>query len=342
MNTDRIVALPGSLYEQVSTLWRNQANDWPLLRTGRADLASVRVRACDLDRWPVQLQCNPRRIKSAAAKTDAASIAKRPCFLCERNLPAEQRTVPFGDDWWILCNPAPIFDPHLVIASRHHEPQRITAGLATLLELARAFDGRLTVFYNGPGAGASAPDHLHLQAIPRGALPIESWLDSWLSPGASRENEQLRWLRRDTPSIAMISHPACRAAVFIDDDLQRLHCAVSSAAGELGDTVPADPEPRLNLFATYDAGTWRVWLIARRAHRAQSFGDGPGQFVVSPGAIDLGGVLITPRAEDFEQLTPRDIATILQDVLISPEHQQVWTEYMTQRGADEHRFEEQS
>ena len=41
--------------------------------------------------------------------------------------------------------------------------------------------------------------------------------------------------------------------------------------------------------------------------------------LVSPGAIDMGGVIITPREEDFETLDYNTVAGILREVSYSEE-----------------------
>lgn len=74
---------------------------------------------------PVTLLFNPERVRSTAAKVDAASVAARPCFLCARNRPAEQLVQPGLHDlgYDILVNPYPILSPHYTIVARAHEPQ---------------------------------------------------------------------------------------------------------------------------------------------------------------------------------------------------------------------------
>ncbi len=79
----------------------------------------------------------------------------------------------YGSDWLILCNPFPIFIPHFTIAHRRHRPQALKENLTDLLRLARDLSPEFAVFYNGPRCGASAPDHLHFQGFPAGALPME-------------------------------------------------------------------------------------------------------------------------------------------------------------------------
>ncbi|RMF75926.1 MAG: DUF4922 domain-containing protein [Planctomycetota bacterium] len=331
MTSSRVPALPGGLLEQIDELWRRQREHWPMLRAGADDLATVRVRECRLADRCVRIQCNPRRIRSASAKVDPASLAARPCFLCPKNLPEQQQAVAFRESWWVLCNPAPIFEPHFVIASRRHEPQRIDAGLDAILDLARAAAGRLTVFYNGPGAGASAPDHLHLQAIPAGVLPLDAQMARWSAESETCATDELTWIKREPTSVGMVSMPSLRAAVFVADDAAEIRNVVSMALADLRRVLPAGSEPPINLFAVLNHEALCVLLVPRRAHRAESFGDGEEQFLVSPGAIDIGGVLITPREIDYHRLSPLDIAAIYEDVLITTEQQDAWRNRLERR-----------
>jgi hypothetical protein len=174
MNFDRLVTFPGSLSEQLAALWARQAAKWPRLADGLAALRSARVRSFEVGGSTILAQCNPARIVSTRARLDPASVAARPCFLCPASLPAEQLAIAYRDEWLMLCNPAPIFDPHFVISNIRHEPQRILPVIDVVLDLARDLAGEYTIFYNGPRCGASAPDHVHLQAIKGGVLPFSS------------------------------------------------------------------------------------------------------------------------------------------------------------------------
>ncbi|MEZ6193788.1 MAG: DUF4922 domain-containing protein, partial [Phycisphaerales bacterium] len=170
------MAAANNLADQLQTLWDEQKRDWPMMARGVDFLAQSELRDVEHDGLCVRLQFNPGRVASASAKVDAKSIAERPCFLCEKNRPAEQRGIDAGDGYVFLCNPMPIFDPHFTVPTLAHQPQRIGTCLPKMLELAERLSGKYTVFYNGPKCGASAPDHLHLQASPQGATPLEKQL----------------------------------------------------------------------------------------------------------------------------------------------------------------------
>ena len=154
-------------------LLQQQRSTWELLRTGYEGLSRVQTRQFRFGGYQVRVQFNPGRLTSSAARVDDRSIRERTCFLCLQNLPEQQRGIPYGDRFMILCNPFPIFPEHFTIPHRDHVPQRIEGRIGLLLGLARDLAPRYTVFYNGPRCGASAPDHLHFQAGSRQFMPIE-------------------------------------------------------------------------------------------------------------------------------------------------------------------------
>lgn len=315
MSFDRLVTLPGSLARQMDALWARQVADWPRLADGLANLRQARTKSFEVRGATLLIQSNPARIVSTGAKMDAASLAARPCFLCPANLPAEQQAVAYDDRWLVLCNPAPIFEPHFVISSLHHEPQRILAAIDALLDLTRMLGGEYTVFYNGPKSGASAPDHLHLQAVKSGVLPFELELlgemyarEGWIEP------------RRDHPVRVGVTRAGRRPAVVLfGADRDALATTLREVIHHIGQVHPAEPEPMLNLFALYSPELWLVYLFPRSAHRPACYGTGPGQFIVSPGCVDLAGVIIAPRPEDFDRLTPELAAGLLDEVLLAPD-----------------------
>ena len=274
---------------------------WPMAGAGYAALDKVRLKRFCIDGLRFEVQYNPARILSSAAKTDAQSLRERPCFLCPSHLPAEQEALPMGRDFLLLCNPFPIFREHFTIASRRHEPQQIGLSFARLLVMARHLSG-FTLFYNGPQCGASAPDHLHFQAVTASYMPIDG--EAWLRRGAAclREKEGAAYLlcgylRNGFILEAVSEDGACSLFKSICRALQTL------AEG------PA--EARMNLFCRYVEDRWRLILIPRTAHRPRQYcARGEEQFLTSPGAADIGGVFVTVRERDFEKASPellRDI-----------------------------------
>ncbi len=319
MKADPAPISPGALPHQVATLWGQQAAEWPPLARGIAALRQSRTRSFQVDGSRIVLQCNPARVKSASAKVDPASLAGRPCFLCPDHLPEAQRAITYQDNWLILCNPAPIFEPHLTIATLAHEPQRVGPSVNPMLDLARDLDGSYTVFYNGPCSGASAPDHLHLQATPAGAMPFETELAAQLCAGdALSRRRWIEWAAGGPVRIGTTRPSRRPAVVLVSESKDLLAHGLERVIGAVGEVHPATPEPMINLFATYADDRWVAWLFPRATHRPTRYGTGPDDYLISPGAIDLGGVVIAPRPADFDRLTASAVQSILSEVLLSP------------------------
>ena len=319
-NHERCLTVTGPLTQQIELLWRWQCDEWETLRNGRASLHSARTRTFDVAGSRVVAQFNPARVASVAARVDAAALDERPCFLCDRNRPDEQRAVAYRDDWKFLCNPAPIFDPHFTIVRTPHEPQRIAPYLDVLLDLARDLQGRYTLFFNGAGAGASAPDHVHLQASPAGAMPFENELAAELCTDRRNNGHQwIDWLRRGAVRLG-VTRPARRpTVVLMSADRDPLLATLRELLDALQAVRPAQTEPTFNLYATFADERWLLWLCPRQAHRPSCFGQQPDRFLISPGAVDIAGLVITPRREDFERLDAATIAAIYADVLLDPD-----------------------
>ncbi len=282
---------PLDLEAAVERLFEEQASAWPLLASGLVGLGAARSRTLQVGSGTVILRHIPHRLRSTTARVDPASIGARPCFLCQANLPPEQRGVAAGEEWVILCNPFPILDRHLTIVHREHRPQRLAGRIGALLSLARQLPGCF-VIYNGPECGASAPDHLHFQACSRSLFPIEA-------DTAGQEG--------------LLDHPA-RPIVLRDEEPTRLVVRLERVIATLAERMARPAEPLVNLAAFRSGGWLQVAVFARRRHRPQAFES--GELLVSPAAIDLCGVLVTPRAEDFERLTAKRTEAILDEVIL--------------------------
>jgi len=308
------VVVVNDLSEKLQKLWDEQKHEWPMMQRGVDFLAQSETRDVLHGGLCCRLQFNPGRVASASAKVDAKSIAERPCFLCEKNRPSEQRGIDAGDGYVFLCNPMPIFDPHFTVPTLEHQPQRIASCLAKMLELAERLSGKFTVFYNGPKCGASAPDHLHLQASPQGATPLEMQLVAD-SPGF------IIWQDREGEvelevEVGVTSEPEPPAIVIAGHDRAKVQQQVEKTIARLTEHFPADPEPMLNALALMSNGKFHAMLFPRASHRPSNFGHeaSPENVLVSPGLVDMLGMLITPRREDFDNLTGEAVVKIYEEV----------------------------
>jgi len=303
--------------QRIKDLFDDQLTEWNLARENYSLLGNVRVRKIPFNKYEIDVQFNPGRITSSAARVDAHSIEARPCFLCEKNRPREQRGVPFGEDYLILINPFPIFKRHLTIVSQKHTPQRISGNFETMLALAESLP-EYTLFYNGPQCGASAPDHLHFQAGNRGFLPVERDAgNTLLCQQAEAASGAELWLWRGYG----------RGMVTLKgDDTEALTAAFNKFIGRFALTQPERPEPMLNILACHTDGVWTVHIIPRRVHRpACYFAEGDAKILLSPASVDIGGVFITPREVDFNRLNASDIETILKEVCLNEEELSILT-----------------
>lgn len=238
----------------------------------------------------------PHRVGSTTAKVDAASVAARPCFLCAGNLPAEQRGLPFGGELTLLCNPFPVLGCHLTVVHRDHVPQRIAGRLGDLLDLAGALPGSFAL-YNGPRCGASAPDHLHFQAADRTGLPLVAEAD-----------------RAKGPVLAV---RGLRAFLF-RGERERVLERGERALELLAEAARQEPEPWCNVSAWRgDGGDFALVLFPRGRHRPEAFH--AGTRTVSPAAIDVSGIVVTPLRRDFDGLTGEEVAAIGREVTLAEE-----------------------
>ncbi|MFH0843040.1 MAG: DUF4922 domain-containing protein [Bacteroidota bacterium] len=295
--------------EKIDELFTTQLRDWELARVNYAQLERVSTRKIDFGTFEVFIQFNPERIRSSSAKVDAKSIGDRPCFLCEKNRPPEQRGVSFSNSLTALVNPFPIFKRHLTIPSELHSDQRIRNNFITMLSLAEELPS-FTVFYNGPECGASAPDHFHFQAGSKGFIPLEKDFHSGKHTNLVSGKEDLGiWLWNGYKRGII---------TLTGNDGSSLSGVFAQLFDKFSDIHPEKPEPTLNILAAFSEEGWAVHVIPRKKHRpSQFFIEGKYQILVSPAAVDLGGVIITPREEDFSKITKADVEDIFGQVCFS-------------------------
>jgi hypothetical protein len=295
------------LADLADALLARQKRDWPALTAGYAALESVHLREIDGGGWRVKAQFNPGRIVSSGADLDPESIRRRPCFLCPAKLPAKQQAIRYRDDFLILCNPAPIFPVHWTIAHVRHFPQSISGHIGLFLRLAADFGPGTTLLYNGPRCGASAPDHLHFQATPAGLMPAEEEI---IDP------RKRVGMRRRKGVIISRTKGLGRGILVIEGEKEEdIAAATGVVIKALGRLTVSDGEPPLNILCSRAGEGWRLILFPRRKHRPDAyFRKGRERRLISPGAVDMGGIIVTPREEDFLALTPDLVREIFREV----------------------------
>ena len=284
----------------------DQKNDWDLARKNYEGLKKVNVKTFDFDHYKIDIQFNPERIVSSAAKVDTKSIEARPCFLCQKNLPPQQRGLAFNDEYIVLVNPFPIFPEHLTIPSYSHTDQQILGSFGSMLDLAERLND-FVIFYNGPKCGASAPDHLHFQAGNKGFLPIEK----------DYNNEKCCQLVRQIGNVDLFYWPDYQRGIITlksNNKAELIEC-FKNIYIHLHRLAPDETEPMLNILTVFEQDCWVIHIFPRTLHRpGQYFETGEKQIILSPAAVDMGGVFITPREEDFIKITPDVVKDIFEQV----------------------------
>ena len=288
-------------------LFAAQKKNWPRLASAHGNMVDARRRLINCRGYSIALQFNPQRAISSGAAVDKESIKKRPCFLCANNLPPEQQGILYRRKYLILCNPAPIFDQHFTIVTLHHQPQEIASSLNRLLQLTADLSPDYTVFYNGPACGASAPDHLHFQASPVSYFPFLNILKT-LPP--VKEISAVRFYQGKSIDRTVIILEAKNSGAIIEQFLHLLQT--------MQKIFSISDEPMINLLSTYTDDFWRLTVFLRQKHRPDAyFAAGEKRIFVSPGAVDMAGVIITPLESDFNRLDCADISNIYQEVSLT-------------------------
>jgi hypothetical protein len=299
-----------SLKIEVQTLIQQQKLNWPLAQKNYAGLDEVEARTFNFDGFKVAAQFNPERIRSSAAKTDAQSISERACFLCEENQPKEQKGIDFIGKYTILVNPFPIFRDHLTISLKKHSPQEIAPYFDDMLQLSKELP-EFTIFYNGPKCGASAPDHFHFQAGNKNVIPIDSEMDLVLE----KHGELL--FKNENTNIMAIGEGYLRKLVVLKsssaEKLASKFQRILSILNERGQ----EGEPMLNVLCNYQNKSWNVVIFPRDKQRpTQFYAEGEEQILVSPASVEMGGLVILPRKEDFDKITKEDLRDIYGQVTV--------------------------
>ncbi|HUW91530.1 MAG TPA: DUF4922 domain-containing protein [Bacteroidales bacterium] len=297
--------------ESVNNLFISQLSDWDLASANYKQLENVRVRKINFGAFDLIVQFNPGRITSSAAKVDTRSIEARPCFLCAGNRPPQQRGLLFDTNCTILVNPFPIFNRHLTIVSDDHTDQRILNSFRKMLALAKELTD-FVIFYNGPQCGASAPDHLHFQAGNKGFLPVENDFAGKKNCSLVSQKEDIKMWQWNNYLRGIASLEGFVA--------EKLASSFERFYSRFLLLQPDRPEPMLNILCSFSDGKWVIHIIPRKLHRpSQFFAEDKTKIILSPASVDMGGVVITPREEDFNKITASDISDIFGQVCLSDE-----------------------
>ena len=309
--------------KELNKFIKDQLSVWQLASSNFRALKTAPSREVDVFGLKCRIQYNPRRVISSTADTSPAAIASRKCFLCADNRPKEQFHLGFegrkGRNYHIQINPYPIFRGHLVIVRDEHIPQEIWHHFPDMLDFAARYKDYL-VFYNGPSSGASAPDHLHFQAIPKHNLPLEEVVDEFLDhpgePLATVKDASL--YKFDGYARGVFALKATTSKPLAKLFYRLLDCT---------DRGKGEEEPMFNLYAYVKNGEYRTIVVMRSAKRSHHFySEGADHLTISPGAADIAGLFVAPFREDYDKADTALLEELLSEVCISEDEQNmiVW------------------
>ena len=317
--------------DEINAFFDDQMRCWEEVKLRFDDLQeNIETKELNLGDLELMVQYNPRRIVSTAAKVDKRNLKKRPCFLCDHNRPVEQKSLPIEGYFQVLVNPYPILPHHLTIPTRRHVPQQLSLLLGALSQMAWNMPDYL-MFYNGARCGASAPDHAHIQAGGRGVVPLErdwKFYENHLEKiyplkGVDEADLEEKGYTAKSAGIYLLKGYACPAFVMQGGQAGGDYFLFNKLIGLLP-VEEKQTEPDINLLAWRQHGGLAdedhvvMVLFPRRKHRPDCyFAEGKQQMLISPGALDMGGLIITPREEDFKRMTPKIAVSILKEVALT-------------------------
>ena len=294
-------------------------------------LSGVEVKDMTIDGFPAKLFFNPARVRSVMADVSPEALQQRACFLCPDGVEEHQLThnwdSPTGHTYYIRVNPFPIFSPHFTVSSSVHERQELLPHLESMLHLAKELP-EMTIFYNGPMCGASAPDHMHFQAVPRHSLPIEDHFSTnYANAILVQETDLQTHLAAVKKVLAMGTIPEG-----------------ASQTGSLtaGASHAEEYEPRWNIVSWYEpesnspqdgltasetsgltsnshSRSFNTVVFFRKESRPQCFfAPEPERILFSPATVEMGGIGIVANRESFDRLTPSKLRDIIREVADIP------------------------
>ena len=291
-------------------------------------LTQVEVKDMTIDGFPAKLFFNPARVRSVMADVSPEALQKRACFLCPDGLePLQLTTVwdsPTGQTYFIRVNPFPIFNHHFTISSSVHERQTFAPHMESMLHLAQAMP-EMSIFYNGPMCGASAPDHMHFQAVPRHSMPIEDHFSTnYANAVLVQESDLQSHLAALEKVLSMASIPEnasqtgslTAGASHTEEWEPRWNIISWYEPAQQVDGVPPIGRPYGLLDASLlDIGKFNTIVFFRKESRPECFFAPENERILfSPGTVEMGGVGIVANRESFDRITPEVLRAMIQEV----------------------------
>ena len=300
---------------RVKKLLNDQKSSWQLLKNNYENLSKVQTRTFEIDGLQTKIQFNPARIKSSSADVSESGINSRECFLCIDKLPKQQTGLKYDKNFIILCNPYPIFEEHFTIINKKHKGQTLIGHFDDMLDLSWDLGKYYNVFYNGPKCGASAPDHMHFQAGTKKVTPLEQEIESL------KHIDKLLKLKSSKIEVCFFENQKRNIIVMESNNKGELLYAFKIFVKSFRKISPPKEEPMMNLISSYDGNAWRIFIFPRAKHRpTQFYAEGSTQLLISPAAVDMAGLIITPRQEDFDKITEENVLDIYKQISLTKEY----------------------
>ena len=296
-----------TLYQEIFSMFSRELEAHGRAFLNYQALAQVEVKDMTIDGFPAKLFFNPARVRSVMADVSPEALQQRACFLCPEGIEEHQLThnwdSPTGHTYYIRVNPFPIFSPHFTVSSSVHERQELLPHLESMLHLAQQLP-EMTIFYNGPMCGASAPDHMHFQAVPRHSLPIEDHFD------ANYANAILVQ-ETDLPTHLAAVKRVLSLGTIPEEASQTGSLTIGASHAE-------EYEPRWNIVSWYEPASspkFNTIIFFRKESRPMCFfAPEEERILFSPATVEMAGIGIVANRESFDRLTPEKLRDIIREV----------------------------
>ena len=291
------------LFQRINDMFSRELNAHGRAFLNYEALGGVEKKDMTIDGFPAQLFFNPARVRSVMADVSPEALQKRACFLCPDGIEEHQLThnwdSPTGHTYYIRVNPFPIFSPHFTVSSSVHERQELLPHLESMLHLAKELP-EMTIFYNGPMCGASAPDHMHFQAVPRHSLPIEDHFDTNYANAIMVQEADLQdHLTAVKRILAMGTIP---------------EEASQTGSLTIGASHAEEYEPRWNIVSWYDNSFHTIIFFRKESRPMCFFAPEEERILFSPATVEMAGIGIVANRESFDRLTPSKLRDIIREV----------------------------
>ena len=321
-----------NLYQQITDMFSRELDSHGRAFVNYQALSGVEVKDMTIDGFPAKLFFNPARVRSVMADVSPEALQKRACFLCPDGVEEHQLThnwdSPTGHTYYIRVNPFPIFSPHFTVSSSIHERQELLPHLESMLHLAQQLP-EMTIFYNGPMCGASAPDHMHFQAVPRHSLPIEDHFDTnYANAILVQETDLHNHLTAVKKVLAMGTIPEeasqtgslTAGASHAEEYEPRWNIVSWYEPAQQVDGVPPIERPNGLLDASLlGIGKFNTIVFFRKESRPQCFfAPEEERILFSPATVEMAGIGIVANRESFDRLTPEKLRDIIREVADTP------------------------